>query len=140
MVDCHGVAREVDPRRCRYGAMVRAGRQPQTGQVQLAMLGVPQVAGIRHHDTADGAEPPDNFLRLGEASHMGIAGGEIAIRRREARILLHREEQFRHGLIEPPSQEMRLAYQRKRRANAGARTETQRGLGTLDREVGLARE
>src|SRR5215831_7855443 len=104
------------------------------------MLGVPQVAAILHHDRADGAETPDDFARLGDASHMGVAGGEVAIRRREARILLDREEQFRHGLIEPPSQEMRLAYQRKRRANAGARTEPQRGLGTLDRRVGLAGE
>src|SRR6516165_10064076 len=104
------------------------------------MLGIPQVAGIRDHDTADGAKSLDDFLRLGEASHMGIAGGEIAVRRREGRILLDRQEQFWHSFIEPPSQEMRLAYQRKRGANASARTETQRGLGTLDREVGVARE
>src|SRR5262249_933712 len=71
---------------------------------------------------------------------MGVAGGEIAIWRREARILLDRKEQFRHGFIEAPSQEMRLAYQRMRRTNAGARTEPQRGLGVLDREVRVARE
>jgi|HubBroStandDraft_6_1064221.scaffolds.fasta_scaffold33304_5 hypothetical protein len=104
------------------------------------MLGVPQVAGIRYHDTADGAKPPGDFLCLGEASHMGIAGGEIAVRRREARIVLDRQEQFRHGLLEPPSQEMRLAYQRKRSADAGARAEPQRGFGMLDREVGVARK
>jgi hypothetical protein len=104
------------------------------------MLGVPQVAGIRYHDTADGAKPPGDFLCLGEASHMGIAGGEIAVRRREPRIVLDRQEQFRHGLLEPPSQEMRLAYQRKRSADAGARAEPQRGFGMLDREVGVARK
>jgi len=44
------------------------------------VFGTPQVAGIRHHDTADGAKPLDDFLRLGEASHMRIASGEIAVR------------------------------------------------------------
>jgi len=104
------------------------------------VFGTPQVAGIRHHDTADGAKPLDDFLRLGEASHMRIASSEIPGRRREGRIVLDREKQFRHGLIEPPRQEMRLAYQRKRRADAGAGAQSQRGLGMLDREVGVARE
>src|SRR5215469_1553485 len=104
------------------------------------MLGVPQVAGIRDDDSADTAKPLDDFLRLGQAPHMGIAGGEIAVGRREGRIVLDREKQLRHGLIKPPSQKKRLAYQRKRRANPSARTETQRGLGMLDREVGVARK
>src|SRR5215831_2025734 len=70
---------------------------------------------------------------------MGIAGGENAMRVREARILLDCEEQLRHGLIEAPAQEMGLAYYIERRADAGAGTEAQRGLDMLDRNVGLAR-
>ena len=73
------------------------------------MFGTPQVAGIRHHGSADGAELLDDFLCFSDASHVRIAGGEIAVRRREGRIVLDREEQFRYGLIESPSQEMRLA-------------------------------
>jgi hypothetical protein len=34
---------------------------------------------------------------------MSVAGGEKAMRRREAWILLDREEQLRHGIIEAPS-------------------------------------
>src|SRR5215469_5190012 len=71
---------------------------------------------------------------------MRITGGEIAIRHREARILLDREHEFRHCFIEPPSQEMRLAYYSERRADPSARAEPQRGLAILDRKVGLARE
>jgi hypothetical protein len=53
-------------------------------------------------------------------------------------ILLDCEEQFRHGLVEAPADEMRDAY-KGRRANAGGGTEAQRDLGVLDRHVGLAR-
>ena len=104
------------------------------------MLGVPQVAGIRDHDARGCTKLLDDFRRFGEASHVRIASGEIAGRRREARIFLDCQKQFLHGLIKPPSQEMRLAYQRKRRADAGARAQSQRDLGMLDREVGVARE
>ena len=38
---------------------------------------------------------------------MGVAGGEKAVWLREARILLDREEQFRHRLIKAPAEEMR---------------------------------
>ena len=70
---------------------------------------------------------------------MGIAGGEPAVWRWAAWILLDREEQLRHDLIEAPTDEMRCAYLKKRRADAGAGTEAQRGFDMLDRKVGLAR-
>jgi hypothetical protein len=74
MVDCHGVAREVRPATAvPLCAIVCAGRQPQAGQVQLACSALQVANCIRHHDTADGAEPPD--FRLGDASTMGAAGG-----------------------------------------------------------------
>ncbi len=73
------------------------------------MLGVPKVAGVRYHDRGDGAQPRDDLSRVVEPTHMGVAGGEKAIRARKARILLDREEQFRHCLIEAPSEEMREA-------------------------------
>src|SRR5215469_2210420 len=104
------------------------------------MLSVPKPRSGGPYLAGDLLQPGSNGARLGEASHMSIARRKIAIRRRETGILLDCDEQFRHRLIKAPSQEMRLAYQRKRGANAGARTETQRGLGMLDREVGLAGE
>src|SRR6516162_10578663 len=70
---------------------------------------------------------------------MGIAGGEIAIRVRVARILLDRQEKFRHRLIEAPSEEMCGAYYHERSAGTGARAKTQSGFDMLDRDVGLAR-
>jgi hypothetical protein len=54
-------------------------RQAQAGQKQLAVLGVSQKAGVRDHDRAYRTQPRDNLSRLGEASHMRIAGGKIAI-------------------------------------------------------------
>ena len=84
--------------------------QAQTGQIKLAVLRVSQEADIRHHDGANRTEPREDLSRLGEASHMSIAGGEIATRHREARILLDREHEIRHGLIEPPSEEMRRTH------------------------------
>ena len=66
--------------------------QAQAGQIKLAVLGVSQEAGVRDHDGANGAQARDDLSRFGEAPHMGIAGGEIAIRHGEAGILLDREE------------------------------------------------
>ena len=103
------------------------------------MLGVPQEAGVRYHDRGDGAQPRDDLSRVVEPAHMRVAGGEIAIRLRVAWILLDREEQLRHCLIEAPAEEMRGAYYEERRADAGAGTEAQRGFDMLDRDVGLAR-
>src|SRR5438034_1459080 len=70
---------------------------------------------------------------------MGVARREIAIRMRDARILLHREEQLRHRLIEATSEEMRATYYRERVPDAGAGTKPQCGFCMLDRDVGLAR-
>ena len=77
------------------------------------MLLIPHVADIRYYCKADGAQTRDDFPRFGKASHMGIAGSEKAIRHRVARILLDREEQFLHGLIEAPRREMRRAAMRR---------------------------
>ena len=103
------------------------------------MLGVAQEAGVRDHDGANGAQARDDLLRLGEPSHMGIAGGEIAIRHGEAGILLDREEWMRRCLIEAASQEMRLTDDGERGADPGAWAEAQRGLDMRDRNVRLAR-
>jgi hypothetical protein len=64
------------------------------------VLGVPQVAGVQDHDRADGAQPRDDLACVVEPTHMGVAGGEKTIRLRAAWVLLDREEQPRHGLIE----------------------------------------
>src|SRR5271169_3057197 len=116
-----------------------AGRQAQARQVKLAVLGVPIEAGVRYHERRDGAQPRDDLSRVVEPTHMGVAGGERAIRAWEAGILLDREEQLRHGLLEAPTAEMRRAYCLERIADMGAGTEPQRGFEMLDRDVGLAR-
>src|SRR5271167_3283604 len=69
---------------------------------------------------------------------MRVAGGEKAILFRKARILLDREEQFRHRLFEAPAEETRGPYLKKRVADPGAGTESQRGLDMLDCNVRLA--
>jgi hypothetical protein len=103
------------------------------------VLGVSQEAGVRYHDRGDRAQPLYDFSCVVEPTHMGVAGGEIAMRLRVARILLDRKEQFRHCLIELPAEEMRGAYHTERRADPGAGTEAQRGFAMLDRDVQLAR-
>jgi hypothetical protein len=59
---------------------------------------------------------------------MRVAGGEIAIRHRVARIFLNRAEQLRHRLVKTPSVEMRGANNKERRADASAGTKAQRGF------------
>src|SRR5215472_14400653 len=68
---------------------------------------------------------------------MGIAGREGAIGLGVGWIVLDREKQFRHRLIETSTQEMCPAYQCSRVANFGTRTETERGIHVLDRGVRL---
>src|SRR5262249_18626588 len=89
--------------------------------------------------TASAATGQHQASRPAEPPHMGVASGENAIRARIARIVLDRDEQFRHRLMETPAVEMRGAYYKERRAAAGTRTEAQRGLDMLDRNVGFAR-
>ena len=107
------VARAIYPWCHRRDAIFLADREPQARQDEFAMLAVSMVADIRYHREADGAQACDDFPCFGEASLMGIAGGEKAIRHRVARILLDREEQFLHGLIEAPRREMRRAAMRR---------------------------
>ena len=102
------------------------------------MLGLPKVADIRYYDRGNDPQPLDDFACVVESTHMGVAGGQNAMRVRLARILLDREEQRRHCFIEAPTDEMREAYYNKRRADAGARTEAQRCFEVLNADVGLA--
>jgi len=66
------------------------------------VLGISVVAGVRDHDRGDGLQLRDDLARVIEPTHMGVAGGENAIRCWTARIILNREEQFRHGFVEAP--------------------------------------
>jgi hypothetical protein len=59
-------------------------RQPQARQQKLAVLSVAKEAGVQYHDSGDGAQPLDNLSGVVEPTHMGVAGGETAIRIREA--------------------------------------------------------
>jgi hypothetical protein len=59
---------------------------------------------------------------------MGVAGGETAIRCWKAKIILNREEQFLHGFVEAPADEMRAAYDKERCADADAGTKAHCGF------------
>jgi hypothetical protein len=74
-------------------------------------------------DRGNSAQPRDDLSGVVELTHIGVAGGEKAIRLRVAWILLDREKELRHCPIEAPSEEMRGAYYRHRCAAAGAGTE-----------------
>ena len=67
---------------------------------------------------------------------MDVAGGEIAIRSRVTWVVLDCEEEFRYA--RQSAEEMREAYIRERRADAGAGAEAQSDFGVLDRDVQLA--
>lgn len=59
---------------------------------------------------------------------MRIAGGKATIPLRSTRVFLDCEEQFRHRLIETPSEEMHAAYRTGRSAHTGARAKGVRGF------------
>jgi hypothetical protein len=101
------------------------------------VFSVPQEAKGRQYDRGSASEPLHDFSRLFEQPHMGVAGGESAIWLRVGWIVLNREEEFRHSLIETSTQEMCPAYQCERVPDAGARTETERGIRILYRDIGL---
>ena len=92
------------------GSCRLARRQAQAREVKLAMPGVPLVGAVRYHDRSDGAQPRNDLSCVIEPTHMGVAGGESAVRRREARIILDREKQFRHCFSEAPTEETGVAY------------------------------
>src|SRR5690242_16407966 len=94
---------------------------------------------VRFHDRGNGPQPLDGLSGVIKPTHMRVAGGEIAIWLQVAGILLDREEEFRHSLVEPPSKGTSTTHYRKRVGDTGARAEAQRGLNMLDRIVGLAR-
>jgi len=68
------------------GSFWLADRQAQARQQKLAVFGVPQV-GVRYHDRNNGAQLGDHFSCALEPPHLCIAGGEVAVRLRVARIL-----------------------------------------------------
>ena len=74
------------------------------------MLRVAQRDIVRDYYWRDRAQPLDNRSGLVQPAHVGMASRENAVRLREARLVLDREEQLRHGLIKPPAQKMRHSY------------------------------
>jgi len=81
----------------------RTRRQTQAGQVELAVLGIPQEADTRHHGRSDCPQPSNDLSSIIHATHVGVAGGEMAMHVWVAGILLNRDEQPRHCLLEPPT-------------------------------------
>ena len=96
-------------------------REVQARQKQLAVIGVPQIAEIRNHGRGNGPQSPDNLSCVVKPTHMGVAGSEIPICKRMARIFLDRSQEHRHRLIEAPADKMRRADSNERCANTSAR-------------------
>jgi len=89
------------------------------------MLRIAQMDRVVHHDRSDGAQTLDNIMRFVEPAHMGVAGGENAIRLQESRILLDREEKLGKGLIEELPDKVGGTDDVKSPTNSGARAQTQ---------------
>ena len=70
------------------GSSPLAHCQAQAREKKLAMAGIADIGKALQHAGREGAEALDDFPRLLEASHMGIAGGEKAVSRRVGRKLL----------------------------------------------------
>src|SRR5215470_2955969 len=102
------------------------------------MLRVEKRNIARHDHRGDHAQLGDDCACFIEPDHVRLARGEGAIWQRAAWILLDRKEQLRHRFIEAPAEEVRYTQVEERRPDAGAGTEAQRGLETLDRDVGLS--
>lgn len=51
----------------------------QTRDQKLAVLGVPQDAGVGYHDRGDGPQSRDNLSGVVEPAQMRVAGGKNAI-------------------------------------------------------------
>jgi hypothetical protein len=103
------------------------------------VLRVPKEANVGQDNRGNGPQSRNDLSGVVEPTHLRVAGGEIAIRHRKTWILLDRQKQLRRCLIEPSIEKMREAYYNKRRFDADARAEAQRGLGMLDPEIRLAR-
>src|SRR5262249_37944199 len=88
------------------GSRLLARRQAQAREIKLALLRIPQEIGVCYHNRCYGAQPLDDLACVVQSTHMRVAGGEIAIRYREAWILLDCKEQFWYCLIEPSTQKM----------------------------------
>ena len=114
-------------------------RQAQAGQEELAVLRVTEHRVARHDDSRNGSQPVEYRSCLVDPPHMRVARSEIAIWVGEAWILLNGQEKLRCCLVEAPAGEVRGAYYKERRADAGAGTEAQRSFNMLDRDIGLAR-
>src|SRR3984893_16709277 len=84
-----------------------ASRSPQARQVKLAVLRVPPRRDARREERGDCAQPSNGGAGLIELTHMGVAGSEVAIRRREIRFVLDRQEELWYRLVEALPLEMR---------------------------------
>jgi len=73
------------------------------------MFRVPKMGHVRHHQVGDATQPHDDIACGVEPAQMAVTDGEELIRGRKSRIVLDREDQLRHRLVETPSKEMREA-------------------------------
>src|SRR5207302_9010680 len=76
-------------------------------------------------------------MRFVQPPHMGIAGGETAVRTGMAWIVLNSQEQLRRCFIELTFEEIAHAQHDKGRTDTFARTHSQRNPDMLDGEIVL---
>ena len=103
------------------------------------MLRVAELQDTRRYDGCDSAQPSNDLSRLVETSHVGVARGEKAVCRREARIFLDRELELRYCLVEASAKQMSSANRRERRTYRRARAEALSRLDMLYRGIKLPR-
>jgi hypothetical protein len=99
---------------------------------------VPQIARVRDNDRGDGAQLGDDLPGVVEPAHVGIAGGEKAMRQGQTRVLLDDKPQFCCCFLKAPTDEMRRTKIRMRPPNPSTRAEAQRLAKTLNGGVWLS--
>ena len=120
------------------GSFWLAGRQAQTREEQLAVLGS-SVRDYRWGQAGHNCtEAVYDASRLVEPPRMRVACREVAICGRVLRILLDAKEKFWDRPVVAPLQEMSDPDPGDNPTDATTGTEAQRGLKTPDREIRLA--
>jgi hypothetical protein len=117
-----------------------AGRQAQTRQQKLAILGFAIRHIARHNHRGNGPQPSDGRTRLVKPSHMRVAGGQKTVGHRKSRRLFQRRQQDCCRLVEPPPEEKCSAQTGVRIANASRGFQPLSCLEMLDRKIRCASE
>ena len=97
------------------------------------------MRGIRDHHGRKNSQLLDDCSRFVQSTHMCVTGGEKAVGRNPAWLLLQRPEQHRPCFLKPPGKEVTHADPHQRRRRRITRIETQRCFEMGDRYIGVSR-